>query len=87
MPRNRLMRVMNNGPEAPQSPTGLLYNYSSFNTAKEFAWLKLLSTRGGAKSGKSDGFILKRQFTINVKQQKARSAHARVKKLLVLKVN
>ena len=56
MPRNRLMRVMNNGPEAHQSPTGLLYNYSSFNTAKEIACLKLLSTRGGAKSDKIGAF-------------------------------
>ena len=50
------MRVMNNGPEAHQSPTGLLYNYSSFNTAKEIACLKLLSTRGGAKSDKIGAF-------------------------------
>ena len=54
------MRVMNNGPKAHQSPTGLLYtvqyNYSSFNTAKEIACLKLLSTRGGAKSDKIGAF-------------------------------
>ena len=54
----------------------------SAKTAKIIPFFVLNSFGGTGR-----GIILKRQFTINVKQQKARSAHARVKKLLVLKVN